>query len=341
MSLNNSFLLNQNDGGEYTMAMAYLASWQGPVEEKDDVYGDGFSPQSLQAVRHVQEIQVIGAKDYQTIKEMVFQYGGVQTALYTSLKNSQSRSEFYNSKTYAYCYIGTEKPNHDVVIIGWDDNYPKENFTVELEADGAFLCRNSWGSSFGDNGTFYVSYYDSNIGVHNVVFSDVEKVDNYDKIYQTDLCGWVGQLGYGRERAYFANIYTAKTDERLSAVSFYATGKNTEYEVYVAHGYRQPKDLNEREPVASGTFQNAGYYTVALPEDIFLDQGERFAVIVKILTPGSERPVAIEYAADETTQNVQISDGEGYISLYGKVWESAETTQNCNICLKAFTRTKE
>ena len=29
MSMSNSFNVNQYDGGEYTMGMAYLAAWQG------------------------------------------------------------------------------------------------------------------------------------------------------------------------------------------------------------------------------------------------------------------------------------------------------------------------
>ena len=260
MSRQNSFAVEINDGGEYTMAIAYLASWQGPVLEEEDPYGDGISPDGLEAACHVQEVQVIAAKDFETIKEMVFKYGGVQTSLYTSLINSQSRSEYYNPETYAYCYIGTEKPNHDVVIIGWDDNYPKENFTVDLEADGAFICRNSWGSEFGNNGTFYVSYYDSNIGTHNVVFSGVEEVTNYDRIYQSDYCGWVGQLGYGNEKGYFSNVYTAKEDEVLSAVGFYATGKNTEYEIFIVHDFKGTESFADRIAVKEGNFKNAGYY---------------------------------------------------------------------------------
>lgn len=338
MSLQNSFTAEVNDGGEYTMAMAYLASWQGPVLEEDDPYGDGMSPEGLEAVCHVQEVQVIEAKDFDMIKEMVFKYGGVQTSLYTSLINSQSRSEYYNPETCAYCYIGTNKPNHDVVIIGWDDNYPKKNFTVDLEADGAFICRNSWGSEFGKDGTFYVSYYDSNIGTHNVVFSGVEDADNYDRIYQSDYCGWVGQLGYGNERGYFANVYTAQEEEMLSAVSFYATGKDTEYEVSIVHDFQGTESFAERKILKEGKLKNAGYYTIELKEEIELKSGERFAVVVKIMTPGSERPIAIEYAADEGTKEVDISDGEGYISLHGKSWENAESTQGCNICLKAFTK---
>ena len=339
MSRQNSFAVEINDGGEYTMAMAYLASWQGPVLEEEDPYGDGISPDGLEAACHVQEVQIIAAKDFETIKEMVFKYGGVQTSLYTFLINSQSRSEYYNPETYAYCYIGTEKPNHDVVIIGWDDNYSKENFTVDLEADGAFICRNSWGSEFGNNGTFYVSYYDSNIGTHNVVFSGVEEAGNYDRIYQSDYCGWVGQLGYGNEKGYFSNVYTAQEEEVLSAVGFYATGKNTEYEVFVVHDFKGTESFAEKIAVKEGKVKNAGYYTVELKEGIALKKGERFAVVVKIRTPGSERPIAIEYAADEATKTVDISDGEGYISLYGKSWDNTESTQGCNICLKAFTKT--
>ena len=136
-------------------------------------------------------------------------------------------SEAYNSKTSSYCYIGNEKANHDVVIVGWDDHYEASNFSTVPEGDGAFICVNSWGEQFGDKGYFYVSYYDSGIGMHNLVYTGIESVNNYDKIYQSDICGWVGQLGYNREYAYFSNVYTAKNDEILSAVGFYATDSGT------------------------------------------------------------------------------------------------------------------
>ena len=138
------------------MGMAYLAAWQGPVYEKDDPYGDGVTDDSLKAMRHVQEMQVIDGKDYEGIKEAVFKYGGVESSLYSTIRSSQGSSVYYNQNTSAYCYIGTEKPNHDVVIIGWDDNYSRSNFNTPLEGDGAFICQNSWGDGFGENGIFYV-----------------------------------------------------------------------------------------------------------------------------------------------------------------------------------------
>ena len=337
MTLNNGFHLAQDDGGEYTMGMAYLASWKGPVFEKDDPYGDNKTNPDLTAVKHVQEMQIIDGKDYEKIKEAVFKYGGVQTSIYNSLKSSQSKSPYYDRRTSSYCYIGTEKPNHDVVIIGWDDSYSKDNFSVDLEGDGAFICQNSWGSEFGDGGIFYISYYDTNIGTHNVVYTGIEDSDNYDHIYQSDLCGWVGQLGYNKDSIYGANVFTAEGNETLKAASFYATGKDSQYELYVVRQFEDETSLEKMIPVASGKLGNAGYYTVDFNQGIEVDAGERYAVVLYIITPGSVHPMAIEYAADEATENVDLDDGESYISANGSKWVSVDTVEKSNLCIKAFS----
>lgn len=340
MTLNNGFNLTQNDGGEYTMGMAYLASWAGPVYEADDPYGDNETNEELTPVKHVQEMQVIDGKDYEKIKEAVFKYGGVQTSIYNALRSSQSRSPYYNRQAFAYCYIGTEKPNHDVVIIGWDDSYPKENFSIELEGDGAFICQNSWGSEFGEDGVFYISYYDTNIGTHNVVYTGIEEVDNYDNIYQSDLCGWVGHLGYNKESIYGANVFTAKADENLKAASFYATGKDSEYELFIVRNFEDETSFENKIPVASGKLSNAGYYTIDFTQEISVDAGERYAVVLHITTPGAVHPLAIEYVADAATENVILDDGEGYISVSGSDWENVTNVEKCNICIKAFSNNR-
>ena len=322
------------------MGMAYLAAWEGPVYEADDPYGDNKTNPDLTAVKHVQEMQIIDGKDYEKIKESVFLYGGVQTSIYNGLRSSQSKSPYYNQKTNSYCYIGTEKPNHDVVIIGWDDSYSKENFNVDLEGDGAFICQNSWGDTFGEDGVFYISYYDTNIGTHNVVYTKIEEPGNYDHIYQSDLCGWGGQLGYNKDSAYGANVYTTSQEEELVAAGFYATGKDSQYELYVVRNFENADSLTQRIPVASGKLSNAGYYTVDFNQAISLDAGERYAIVLHMITPGSVHPMAIEYAADEATANVILDDGESYISTNGARWDSVDTVEECNLCIKAFSKNR-
>lgn len=343
MTLCNSFGQGQDDGGDYTMSMAYLASWQGPVLEEDDPYGDGVSDPALTAVKHVQEMQVMESGDQQKIKEAVFKYGGVQTSIYTTLQDSDSTSVYYNPETNAYCYQGSEKSNHDVVIIGWDDSYAKENFSTPPEEDGAFICQNSWGRSFGENGVFYISYYDSNIGIHNVVYTKVEDVDNYDRIYQSDLCGWVGQMGYDRESIYGANVFRAKEAEQIEAAGFYATGKDTSYDVYVVKNFKDTTSLasENRIKVAHGQVSNAGYYTIRFDKTVDVERGERFAILLYITTPNAVYPMAIEYAADELTESVDITDGEGYISIRGSQWNRVEEQAQSNLCIKAYSSVRE
>lgn len=341
MSMSNAFSMTQFDGGEYTMGMAYLAAWQGPVYEKDDPYGDGESDDTLSAVKHVQEMRIIASKDIAAIKNAVFKYGGVQTSLYSNIQNPMSSSEHYNSATNSYCYIGTAKPNHEVVIVGWDDNYSKSNFSVPLEGDGAFICQNSWGSEFGDRGVFYVSYYDTNIGTHNVVYTRIDDVDNYDNIYQSDLCGWVGKMGYERESMYGANVFTAGTDEDVVAAAFYATAPDTEYKFYVVKDFEDENSFKNKVLVAEGTVEDAGYYTIDFDEAVSVDKGERYAVVVYVYTPGATHPLAIEYdSGDKFLDTIDLEDGEGYISFAGNQFVNVKEKQDCNICIKAFTNNR-
>ena len=338
MSLNNGYTWGQDTGGEYTMAMAYLLSWKGPVREEDDPYGDGKTDTSLRAVKHVQEIQIIPSKDQSAIKRAVYLYGSVQTSIYCEVSGENSESSYYNNAQNAYCYIGTNKINHDTLIVGWDDGYAASNFRTQPEGNGAWLCMNSWGTGFGDGGYFWVSYYDSNVGIYNAAYTKIENTDNYDRIYQSDKCGWVGQLGYGNEEAYFANLYTANGEEVLEAVGFYATAPDTSYEVYVVNKVTGEADLTFQKKAASGSFSNAGYYTVKLDKPVLLSDGDRYAVIVYVRTPGSERPVAVEYTSKDGAVIANLSGNEGYISMKGTSWQSAQDKYKCNICLKAYTK---
>lgn len=338
MTMNNGFGVEQFEGGQYRMSIAYLASWKGPVLEKDDPYGDDETNSDLKAVKHLQEAQIIEDKDLDAIKEAVYTKGGVETAIYSDMQDADSDSEYYNRDHSSYYYDGTEGINHDVVIVGWDDNYSRNNFNKTSEKDGAFICKNSWGTEFGEDGYFYISYCDAHICETSVVYTKLESSDNYDKIYQADKLGWVGVLGFDNEEAYFANVYTAGKGEELSAVSFYATGAKSTYEVYVTTDFESEDDLADRKLVASGEMEYAGYYTVNLDEAEKLADGSKFAVIVHITTPDTKYPIAIEYDADSLTDSFDIKDGEGYLSLYGNQWYSAEKDRKCNVCLKAFTR---
>ena len=162
------------------------------------------------------------------------------------------------------------------------------------------------------------------------------KTDNYDRIYQSDLCGWQGILGYEQTYGYYANVFESESTEKIKAVGFYATDVETAYSVYVVPDFQNVDSLADMRIVASGVLENAGYYTIKLDEPVLVT-GEKYAVIVRVDTPNSKRPIAVEMQKDYATKSVDISDGEGYISLYGQKWEPVEEKYNCNVCLKAYT----
>ena len=180
------------------------------------------------------------------------------------------------------------------------------------------------------HGTHRPSHYAIKTQIIGIVFRTIL---HYQNILQSQL-----QNRLLQESAFFANIYTAEEKEELEAVGFYATGENTSYQVYTVTDAEGSSQFGRRRKVASGEVANAGYYTVLLDKTVTLEAGERFAVIVEITTPGAIHPVAIEYSSPDKGLTVDLSDGEGYISYRGSSWERVETEQNCNVCLKAYTR---
>ncbi len=337
LSLTNGYNVGQDEGGDFNMTMAYLARWSGPVLESADPYGDRLANPDARAILHVQEAIILPAKDYRAIKRAVQLYGGVQSSMYFNSSYTGTDNMVYNARNRAFFYNGSALANHAVLIVGWDDAYPAENFNTVPGRDGAFICKNSFGTGFGDDGYFYVSYEDKRIATHNTVYTRIEAPDNYDRIYETDHLGWVGRLGYGGEDAFFANVYDAGSVQRLEAVGFYATDIGTTYEVYYIPDYKTTEDFQRKVFLKAGNLAYKGYYTVDLDQSKVISG--RFAVVVKIHTPNSILPVAAEYYKNVSWLDVvDISDGEGYMSKTGTVWERTEDVFESNVSLKAYTR---
>lgn len=338
ISLGHGYNVTQNAGGDMMIALAYFTRWSGPIFERDDKYGDGKTAESAKSVKHLQEAYFVPPKNLTKLKEAIKAYGGIHTILYWDFDNDINYSPYYNNETHAYYYPGSDRVNHNVVIVGWDDNYPKENFKIQPQSDGAFICRNSFGTDFGEEGYFYVSYEDTYIAMKNIVYSGIEERDNYDKIYQSDWLGQVGFLGYSRDTAYFSNVYTVgEQAEELAAVSFYTTGMNSKYEIYVVNDFTSKEDFSKMTLVEKGFKEFKGYYTVSLKDKIKVEPGKKFAVVVKMTTPNSKMPVAIENDESILVDEFRLDDGEGYVSNDGKYWEDVEEAYKSNVCLKAFT----
>lgn len=354
-------------GGNNLFTIFTLAKWVGAADESVAPYsndpvkfpGGLDSKFAYSDTAHLQNAYIIPSASMNDMKSLILSQGAIAANLYIDSSNYYN---YYNPNTASYCYLanGTIKSqNHTVEIVGWDDNYKRTNFLSgkQPSRNGAWLAKNSWGSNWGKDGYFWISYEDAFIssgdGDATGVAFDFESADNYDHNYQYDGSSGNSYNMYQGSTS-IANVYTAKgnatgADELLEAVSFahYTPGVNYSIQIY--------KNLKDLTNPTSGTkmlvkpqkgiSQYAGYQTIKLKQPVTLAKGETFAIVIK-LTPPKDSPLYI--FMDRTYTNGSwikfISTSAKYQSFIkktsDKTWQDAHSmngSKGDTVRIKAFT----
>ena len=189
---------------------------------------------------------------------------------------------YYNPKTSSQYSNESFASNHEILVIGWDDNYSADNFLITPPGDGAWIIKNSWGSDFGDNGIFYLSYYDKTF-VATQEFTDlslgiiIENTIPYNKNYQHDFT-WNGRFAdssvFGDNGTItYSNQYEAADDDLIAAVGTYFNSSNVNYtvEIYVNNQLKLTQD---------GISPYCGFHTIKLNEYIPIKKGDLFKAVI-------------------------------------------------------------
>ncbi|WP_405277715.1 Ig-like domain repeat protein [Methanobrevibacter sp.] len=248
-------------------------------------------------------------------------------------------NSYLNYDTFAYYYWGTGG-NHAVTIVGWDDTYSKYNFKYgsSIPGDGAWIVRNSWDSSWGNDGYFYVSYYDSSFAAPNVEASSYTFILNdtirFDKNYQYDIAGMTDYFYSTTSNALYKNRFTSTCDEYLAAVSTYFE-KATNWTATVL--------VNDEIKDALSGISASGYYTFNLNKFIPVKSGDVFEVIFNITTSGDVGvPISEIYSLNKLVYAPGVSyiswDGVNWFDLYNFSKTYPDHNYNSGVaCIKAFT----
>ncbi len=344
-------------GGNVEMAANSLLDWEGAVNEDVVPYTIDYIRQveneqlddSLaygKDVAHVQNFYRVNITSRDDVKKAVMDYGAVSIS-YFSDQSSDWSTDNYNSSTAAYYCPNAYTSNHAVTIVGWDDDYSADNFATTPDGNGAWIVRNSWGSYYGKEGYFYLSYYDKSI--YTVGYAlEAELSDNYDNNYQYDGAMLYGYMGYGGSNKY-ANIFEAKANqdgsENIKAVSF-MTGRSTNLNYTVSIYTNLTDETNPESGTLaaqkSGITTYDGTYTVNLDSPVEINEGNKFSVVVEVRNAsGKTSYLAYERSMQSGMAGywctASAKENQSFIATPYGYWDDFGKARSCNFIIKAFT----
>lgn len=375
------FYREVGNGGLLPVGLAYLINGQGAVVESDMPFKDEEKKISLSEIN--KPVNTI-VNDYSTLPTIHKEYekdsnGNTVSVKYKKPNGSEyteselnavrkiikehlvengaiasmtggSYVEYYNNsnpfKASAYnCNITTKIRDHAITIVGWDDNYPKENFGDGRmpSTDGAYIVLNSYGDTSFDNGYLYISYEDYFIEEEIYGISSTGNVD-YDSIYQNDYYGGAFKVGLDtQQKGSIGTVYNRDKNKNEILDSVGVTLANyANIEIYV-----NPEDAsfatNKLIKVAeSSEVLEPGFHRIDITP-IKLT-GESFSIVIKQSSESGGFYFQLEANMPNTSYALVTSENRSYIALNGNTWTNISNLnvngidmKTADVCIKAYT----
>lgn len=319
----------RSTSGNHYMATAYFSRGNGPLI-KNPVTDSIFNPQP-EIYTYITDARYL-PNDPNIVKQIIMDYGAVYSMMYF-------RPQYTDSTTHVF-YTPSEKINHAIMLIGWNDTL-KTNVGA-----GVWIAQNSLGPNFGEDGFFYIPYQDPNILKYNAVWPEWMNYHKNVKLYYYDTLGSYNSYGFRDTICYGLVKYVSEEDIQLKKIGTCVNfGSSKIYgEVFQNFDTVSKKLSGYLGNVDITLCRFAGYYTLELNQEIHIQKGEDFYIMMQYTTPYDTLPLPVETFI-ENYSDPHIVEGKCWINPNYEKWPttwyecgtgSKYSTLNFDLCIKAY-----
>ena len=256
------------------------------------------------------DISELARKDRtMTIKKYIYEYGAVSAEVFVGNYNSVTKVAHIDT-------FDNTKASHAVLLVGWDDNKYTDTGT------GAFLMKNTWGESWGDNGYAWISYnseFGRQVYAANVVFdADAKILTHTETIFTSGNSSNVSDGEFGA-----VNTFSADEKMTLYKAGVYTDKPSSDIKVRVYINLNDISNIASASPnaVAEGNADDEGYYTFDLNNHLTVDKGDTVTVLY-LIKSGDRYYVFSEYSDPDFEMTVtEYKPGQSYTYSDGQLKE--------------------
>jgi C1A family cysteine protease len=320
------------DGGNAKM-IADLYSQTGSVLEACNPYvasdvACGTTCPYQQSVLDYRLISGNSVPNTEVLKQYIYDNGPVHVSIYADA--TQGFTTSYDGSTTLNYNSPADYTNHGVLIVGWSNSLPPVP-GGSLPADG-WIVKNSWGTGWGNNGYFYMTYGAGNIGYNSGFVYDWQPYDVDGDIWYYDEDGWntaIGQSGGTNTTAWILAKYIPDSNTQVARVELWTTDATTDVDVYLYDDFgTAPNNLLASK--LNSSFGEAGYHSVALDSRVTVSNGDAVYAVVKVTNANYGYPIALD-------GNGTIQTGVTYRSYSGDPGSWGDTSAFGNATVRVRT----
>jgi hypothetical protein len=301
----NPFGANCNSGGSDYYG-AVLWTQKGLALEKQDRYYQ--CPTAACNTVNAKSIMPLGwrylANDVAEIKDAVYNIGPVITTIYASDPAFQGLAA-----GAVYYYTGTEATNHLVLIVGYDDN------KVHAGGTGAWLIKNSWGTTWSDSGYGWVAYGSASIGASASVYTEYEDYNPNEKLIYYDEHGCDAGVGYSDGDDWGMVRISPPINGNLTRVDFWTRNINATYKVRIYDDFNGTT-LSNLLRSQDGSCTKKGYYSIPLASPLPVTAANDIFIAIEFIIPGELYPIPLDASGPHETNKCYISNTGSSWSVY-------------------------